>query len=505
MLLAAVNGPQLPLAERALDTLLSRDDPIAHRLLLTQFHGLEAALKEVVRRRPGRLTEVLREAVLSADASQCAAGCEAVLWLYEYDLLPTLINAAEDPANPQRELVSATIVSLVERLYEELARPRDYANRRDPQLVRQRLISCLEQSVQRYTRHRLESVLEAFLLLVHRDNVTLKQILHDPRHAAFLPIVDLLTHNLRAGVLRLTLGFADDPEAPSAAISVLAHRDDQRFIELLLRKIAEQPSEALLRNLHRLDNIVWLQADFARLDNLDEANQRAVVQLVSASNLKREAALRVVEHLLKHGKVAGRRAAAEALEKFSGADANALTLSALDDSDPHVQASAIQQIRQRGIPGSFSRLIRFVDSPHQVVRDALCQSLAEFSFKRYLAAFDSLQDEVRVSSGAMVRKIDPQTAEQLAEELTARAPGRRLRGVKMTIAIGITTAVEPELIQLLSDNDHLVRCEAARALATSKSAAAREALEECLIDRSVSVQLAAGLSLQEIQTPTDVG
>ena len=36
-----------------------------------------------------------------------------------------------------------------------------------------------------------------------------------------------------------------------------------------------------------------------------------------------------------------------------------------------------------------------VDSPHAVVRKAARESLAEFSFRRYLAAFDMLDEEVR--------------------------------------------------------------------------------------------------------------
>ena len=41
----------------------------------------------------------------------------------EFDLIPALINAAEDEANPNRDLVAATLLSLAETLYDELERP----------------------------------------------------------------------------------------------------------------------------------------------------------------------------------------------------------------------------------------------------------------------------------------------------------------------------------------------------------------------------------------------
>jgi HEAT repeat protein len=55
--------------------------------------------------------------------------------------------------------------------------------------------------------------------------------------------------------------------------------------------------------------------------------------------------------------------------------------------------------------------------------------------------------------------------------------------------------VELLVIELLKDEDHLVRAEAATALASSSSDDSREALEEALGDRSLVVQEAAKKSL----------
>ena len=78
-----------------------------------------------------------------------------------------------------------------------------------------------------------------------------------------------------------------------------------------------------------------------------------------------------------------------------------------------MQANALRQLRTRGIPGALTRLVDMMESPHEVVRRAVRESLAEFNFKRFLAAYDMLDDEVRRSTGAMVRKIDPEATPQL--------------------------------------------------------------------------------------------
>jgi HEAT repeat protein len=66
----------------------------------------------------------------------------------------------------------------------------------------------------------------------------------------------------------------------------------------------------------------------------------------------------------------------------------------------------------------------------------------------------------------------------------------------MARAMEVAPEVELLIVALLADEDHLVRVEAARALAASTSPAAREALRQSLLDRSVVVQEAAEQSLQ---------
>ena len=192
-------------------------------------------------------------------------------------------------------------------------------------------------------------------------------------------------------------------------------------------------------------------------------------------------------------------AAAAALAQFNGAEANALCLKALHDADPLVQADAVRQLRQRGIPGALARLLELLASSHDVVRAAVRESLAEFNFKRFLAAFDVLDEEVRRSTGSMVRKIDTEATAQLQEELTAKSRTRRLRAIAVATAMGALSDLERPLLDRLHDEDHVVRAEAARALAACNTAAVRQALLEATGDRSVVVQEAAEQSLRELK------
>jgi len=311
-------------------------------------------------------------------------------------------------------------------------------------------------------------------------------------------VVDILAHSERPGVMRLLLSYLDDPHAPPSVLTTLARRSDATFLKHLMKRIGCEPSAAAKTNLKRMDAIQWVRDDLTILDELDDAGQHGAVQMAMASGMSRLEVFGVIQHLSGHGKPGGRRAATDALAQFKGAQANELALGALADEDPTVQANVVVQLRQRGIPGAMTRLIDLVDSPHEEVRRAARECLTEFSFQRFLSAFDMLDDDVRCSTGLLVKKIDPTALSQLTQELRSRAGSRRRRGVAIAQAIDVVDELEETLIELLSDEDHLVRADAATALGQCNTRQVAQALREALLDRSVTVQEAAQRSLMSL-------
>lgn len=497
VLIPALDSRHESIREGALEALLGRRSAAGGREILGRLHAMPDRWKEIIRERRGGLSRTLRDAVLGADRQLCENACRAAVWFGEYDLIATLLNVLEDQTTGNRDLAAAAVLGLVDALHEALAGPRDARDRRDPQLVRQHVLASLEASLRRYVQHERTEVIGAFLCLVGRDNATLKTILQDPHHPTFLPMVETLSTGEHGAVLRLLLSFLDDPHCPSAVLPIIGKRGDRQFVRSLLRKIGREPSPVVGQNLKRITAIGWTHDLEGFLEQLDDAAQHGAVRLVMSTGIPRLEAFSVIEHVLLQGRPGGRREAAAALVEFSGAAANALAMKALGDTDPQVQANVISQLRRRGIPGVLPRLVEMVDVPHGVVRKAVREALEEFTFQRYIGAFDMLDEEVRHSTGMLVKRIDPQTLPQLEAELKSPARTRRLRGLAVARAIDLMGRLEPVIIDLLGDEDHLVRAEAAAALAGCRSQASRQALEDALDDRNLPVREAAQRSLTQ--------
>jgi hypothetical protein len=140
--------------------------------------------------------------------------------------------------------------------------------------------------------------------------------------------------------------------------------------------------------------------------------------------------------------------------------------------------------------------VELLDSRHAAVRAAARESLAEFNFARFVGTYDLLDDEVRKSTGALVKRVDPQTVPLLKEELKSPMRTRRIRGLEIARLLHLADAAEEAVVALLQDEDHLIRAEAAATLAAAHGDASYRALEEALHDRSPTVQDAAGRSLR---------
>src|SRR5262245_936956 len=218
VLLTALDASQREIRDQALTALLRRHSGTAELNILGRWNDLSLRWKTQIAERVGWLSGAIRKAVLARDARLFECGCAAAVFTRDYDLIPVFVQAAIDRANPYAVRAAAATLELAELLSEELAAPRDYRIRRDPQLQRQHVLSGLERAAAQFDEHGRRELLESYVLLASREDAVLKRILQSPTDRSFLPLVEVLTNTSRPGAQRLLLSYLDDPHAPLPAI-----------------------------------------------------------------------------------------------------------------------------------------------------------------------------------------------------------------------------------------------------------------------------------------------
>ncbi len=485
----------------ALRALLERRSEAGHRAVFKRLGKLDEKDREIVAERPARLVRVVAEALKDANPKAVEKACATVEHFRLYDALPSLISALVRENNPNAPAIARSVLRLTEGFYAELCENDSQPKRRDMGGLRDRITLDLEDAVRKFHRHRQSEAVEALLLLAKQKNVTLRDLLSRPDEASYEAIVELLRTSEQGGVVRLLLGLLDDPKSPLVVADVIGSRTDAKFVGHLARTVGPNPGRAVSESLRRIRSIAWATTGHPVFAELDDETQEGAVQILVGSSLEREHVIAMLGHLAKHGKPGGRRAAIAALKAFDRPGINQIVVDALSDPCPGVRAEAVLQVRQRQILGALSLLIGMVDDPADEVRKALKAAMPEFSFRHFLSNFDDMEPQQRQVAGALVMKIDEDCLAQVLHQLDRPSPVWRRRAVLAALAMGMVSkvpALEQRMIELLSDDDHIVRVAAATALADCKSVPSWEALRDAMLDRSYVVQEAAEGSLQQI-------
>ena len=498
VLLAALNSTDHCVRDGVFPILLQKRSPEAENEILRRWPELSNHWKQLVIRREDWLTPAVRRALLGDDLRLASLACDVAAKLGDYEIIPVLVSVICDKRNAVAHEATGTLLTLAERMAEEVSAPRDYRNRKDAHLQRAHVLGSLEKGVQSFDQHQRREVLETLLILASRDNAVLSRILQEPAERIFTPTMDLLVHSPRPCIMRLLLSYLDDPFAPLPALHAIGRRRDVTWLRQLCRKIGDEPSGMVRNNLKRIESIPWLKTHRFLLDALHASEQPGAVRFITLSGLPRQEALESLAHLLSGGQLQGKRAASAALADFGGAEANAVVQLALDDPDPVVRANLAIQLRTRGIPGHMNRLVNMLDSQHAVERQAARKALEEFTFASYAANFDYLDEESRERTGQLVRRVDESSKRLLQEELCASSRTKKRRGLEMALHMGLVEQLQETIATLSRDEDQYIRLEAVRLLGICPTAVSGQVLREALDDNRPLVQEAAERGLQDL-------
>ena len=508
VLLAGMRSSSAEVRADVIFAAIRRHDHATHTQLVRHFADLDEAdqaiLCEAHRAMPHHAGPVLRQAVLGADPELCANSCEIILAACDFELLPTLLKAAENKSHLYRDNVLTTISGLADSLYHELAlwAGSDRKTGRDPSFTRHHVLHALEISLSRFAQHKSTEILDAFLLLVPPDNNTLQKILRDPTHAAHHALLGALSASQDSAIIERLVELMRDTDAPPAVLKLIAERDDEAFLNILLHELKHPVSVRVMHNMKRMRHVSWLESHRKHLLEMDGRAQIVAVDLATASGISCDSLFDLLADVLRDGMAEGRRASCQALAKFNDEKSDALVVAALSDPDGGVQAAAVRQLRPRRIPDALQRLVVFLDSRSAEVRDAARSSLAEFNFIRYRSMFDLLDEESARTTGKLVHKIDATASQKLLEDLVSPSLTTRLRGIEMAIAMAAADDVQPQLMELARHENGTVRKEAVLALGHCTGGDNLQALEAATHDLVGSVAEAARQSLARVKRET---
>lgn len=497
VLIRALDSPCPEIRRAAVFALLARREMAGHRVILERIDPASEEWRGQLNSLPSQFLASLRRFLLDGDPPLREKVCHFLRETEQFEFVPFLANLLENREYEPRLVVANTLSELCRRLHQRLDQPDNGQRGRHEERIAEQLRRSLLVSVGRFPRHECREILDGLLLLTEEHPELITAIINNRGHPARRLLLEILSRETGAHVLAVVCYCLHQEAPPGDLVAIIGQRTDLPFVRHLLSTVGPQPSSIVQRNLKRFYQFRWLKDLPNLLGQLDDTEQQAIPALVAHSRIPRDEALKIIGHVLLHGRPAGRRAAAKALAGFHGVEANAVTVRAMRDPDPGVQEAIIPQLRQRGILGALPYIISKLESPHPMVRRAARKSLREFTFTRFLQVWDMLPPEVRRETGVLVKRVDPRTTLLLRAELLSPFRLRRLRALEVAQELELVPRLESSIICLLRDDDPAIRAEAAAALAHTDSAASYQALLETLNDANVFVRNIAEVTLEK--------
>lgn len=500
VLLTALEKSEGTIYENTLKSLITRRNRIGHTAVLGHWQKLTETQREIVSQGRGKMSAALRDAILSTDENLFQNACDVMVRFREFDLVSALITLAEDRSHPHSNRATELVLQMVSQLVEMVHGKRDPNDRRDPTMIRRHVMEGLERSVERFRTHQRNELIEAFVILGGISCSLLRNILDDPHHVCYLTVVNTLSTSQSPGVVKLLLNFLGSDHPSLAILTVISRRSDEEFLRELFDFLECNLSQKVTKNLHRIRSFPWLEEQSFSVTSLADNDQPNCVRMLAESGMDQDRLLDILSQFVNDGSTVGRVAACEALAEVPGEKSNQLFIDNMHDEEPQVQAAVARQLRDRHIAGTMSVLVKLLDSPHAMVRDAARESLSEFTYENFVKQFDTLHDDSRQTTGSLVKKVDLELQIKLASDLKSKSRRTQMRTIEIAEVLEFVSQVADELIALLEDSDHLVRAAAATALQYCPTPMVQEALEQAAHDRSSAVQSAAKSSLELMQT-----
>ncbi|MCL2305737.1 MAG: hypothetical protein FWC43_10375 [Planctomycetaceae bacterium] len=458
---------------------------------------------EIFAANPDKLVTPIRTALLSKDHTLQKNAVRAVLQFKVYDMIPTLLFMLSDRTEGEQK-TGVPIAELLIRLTKQFIK--DIEEHNVPDALQRHILretrQELERNLKNFRRSDDPTCIKVFLLLgryVRDKDFNAAELFRNPIHPVYTALSGIVQAENHEFVFKFILDSLEAPTAPGLILATLSNRTDLAFLEYLFENMDLPPSSYFQANVQRVRRFDWLTSIRTLLPLFSEKSQQSLLDLIRFSDLPKGEVYAVCRQVYQYGKSAGRCAALTEIANFPFEESKEIVLEAVDDEDPNVQATALRQIRKVHSTLGMVQILQKIDSPHEVVREAVRVVLPEFQIRRFLNSFDQFTEEQRIKTLKIIQKVDPTLPEILALELQIGNPEMKARVLK-SIEIGnfVGLLEEPLCTVLLRDESVVLRAKAAALLADGKREVSRlSLLQASHKDTSLDVRLTAKASLEQ--------
>lgn len=484
----------------AAEALLRRGSARAQAAFVTRCEALTGTDRERLKRYSSLVDDAIDRSLLAGaeDVRSCALA--EVRRVDRFDRLESVLKLRDIARGNLSDEAEETARHLVERLHELRSATDGYVESQGRHIddLRRDVLTTFESVVEQREDESLRDLaIDSILRLGHPDDPAVRSVLWDGSEEVRRLGAARLRRESHPGAMRLILDSLATPYPHPVVFECIRERIDPPFVEALLRWLPATPTRTQRSHLKQIGSVAFLTPE--RVAELPADLQARAVRFVECTGVEKAVRRSLLDWIIRNGTAEGREAASGYLAELDASESREIVFEGLAHEDTATQAWAMAQLRPTGVAEAMTLLVQRLDDESEEVREAAQRELQGFGLDLLFRIHDHLPADVRRSVGGIVRKIDPNHANKLRNELRHPVHQRRVNAIRATANLGLQYSVIEEFLVLLQDPDHVLRRMAAEVLGTIPQPAVVLALRARIEDPHQRVRDAVNASLGRIR------
>lgn len=467
VLIAALDDPEQSHRDYALDALIKREEERAPELLFKSWDKVKVEDLPKLRKQKDWVRKPI-EAALKENGDSIQNAIEAAVALELTTAVTNLAMIAESSASAElKTKCSEAIIELVRPLGAAARDDRNQPTVRGP--VQQRLFD----SVSRFSMHRNERLVDAFLLVSTWGDNDLRQMVQETDGPHMELLSSRLTQTEEPGILELLAGYIRHKNMPHGICPHLKARGDAKFRNVLLEEVGAEPNSTLLRNLGTIGMPKCCRGGERLLDEVPKSLYAALIQLSAAASDDVQESLQLVASAVVRGGPGVETAAAHAFMR-SDVPATEFWMRAAMPVGDGDEAKIDRDPNAR----LLKNLIKLLGHSNPGLVKSVRRVLEPLHVEQMLSRFQPLRRRSRRRLGKVVLMIDPESVEKVKDTLQHSVLSYRLDAIAAADAFDVVDDLADSFKRIIRDDQQEARLRAVEALGEASHPNTLRLLEE---------------------------
>ena len=497
LLLSSVGELEPEYQRHALETLLKRQQPVALRQLVEQYHRLPDLCRHQLGEHIDQLEGVFREVIRSPSEQDRSNLIDLIAGCASYSMSYLLSMGLRSGSSETRAQAASALRTLTEQLLQAQSHDQNVAILSGH---RKMMHTALREALQAYETHLRTTVVDATAMLSLDLEDEVRTEAQRPQSKYWRAVLDMLRFRPNPIFAALVLQALGIEQTRVRFAELITKCQDNQFMLAVANRSWLVGDPGIRKGCRLVRRLQWLEENEETLLAMPASDFQQTARFLESTGIPDAKKIEWYRSVLLSDRKDKHETAVWGIIAISSDQSSDVLRTVADWGEPHLARISLRALRAREAGCDVGSAVQHRARPiaPDVRGDEGSPSSSDFD--EYWANYDQTSESRRLSLGRSLLASDLKFEESLSEKLSSANGVDRALAVNVIRTLQLTERFRAQILERALDPDHFVRSAAVKALPQLRSAAAHRVLSSALKDPDRRVRANAIEALDELRS-----